>query len=156
MNSENKLRAFKDKVVFLVSSQHWEHIPVSKHHYAETLSGMGVQVYFITPPLPVFFKCGIRFNEIRKNLTVIDYHIPVPYFVKFKFRKLFDLLVHNALKKTLKKTGKPNFLSNFDNETFFSQEYLFKDSFNIFQPVDAYTPKRSLRQFCKVFRRSLL
>ena len=58
---------FSDKRILIISPEPWDHIPVSKHHYARKLAKLGNRVYFLNPP-------GQQ-NSLREDggVVVVDY-----------------------------------------------------------------------------------
>lgn len=59
---------FKGKNILVISTESWDHIPVSKHHYSIELATSGAVIYFLNPPSA---KEGI--HESAPGLFVIDY-----------------------------------------------------------------------------------
>ncbi|WP_456460901.1 glycosyltransferase [Reichenbachiella sp.] len=57
----------KNKSILIISPESWNHIHVSKHHYAKSLSTSN-KVYFLNPP-----SNQDRVNEISEHLHVVDY-----------------------------------------------------------------------------------
>lgn len=79
------------KKILLVSPEPWDHIFVSKHHYALTLAQRGNWVYFLNPP--VKNRSPIVKKSEHNNLFVVEY----AGFIKgFRFLPFFirKLLVH--------------------------------------------------------------
>ncbi len=60
---------FNDKNILIISTESWDHIPVSKHHYSIELAKNGARVYFLNPPSAKneIFPQGIP------NLFVLNY-----------------------------------------------------------------------------------
>lgn len=110
---------------------------VSKHHYAMSLAKHSNHVYFLNPPQFKLGKNKTEINLVQDRLYVVTLSFPLPKFVKFKLRPLYDYVVKTALKK-LSKHIDPEVLWNFDNNTYFKYESIFKECFKIFHPVDAY------------------
>lgn len=132
--------SLRGKKIFLISPQHWDSNKISKHHYAETLINNGNIVYFINPIAYGFFP-KINIHKQADTLNIVTITIPLPKIAKFKFRFAFDHMVNKGFKKLLFLEGVPDILWNFDNETYFSYESLFKKSIKIFHPVDMIVKK---------------
>src|SRR5690606_833073 len=89
---------FKDKNVLIISPEPWDHIFVSKHHYAIHLAQRGNKVFFLNPPGD--------YEKIEKteivNVSCVYYksfisglrYFPSSlkrYFIRSKFKRLQDL-----------------------------------------------------------------
>jgi hypothetical protein len=74
------------KKIIIFSPQPWYHINVSKHHYALELSKKN-RVYFFTAPS----KFGVSSNcfPVNELLSVYEYQIPFPRFLRFKLYGLY-------------------------------------------------------------------
>ncbi len=129
---------FTDKTIFLITPQPWKSNGVSKHHYAQTLAKNGNTVYYIDPPIRGRFNGSISFKEIKNELHLVSIFVPIPNWMRFKFPRLYSKLVRYQFKRLIAKVGIPDILWNFDNETYFEYEDLFKESFRIFHPVDQF------------------
>lgn len=95
-------------------------------------------MYFINPPLRVIGKSSLTIEPIGDGLNLVTPTLPIPDWVRFKLRGVYDRLVTRKFRKLIKTTGKPDILWNFDNETYFKQEALFRDITRIFHPVDHF------------------
>ncbi len=61
---------FVQKKVLIISPESWEHIPVSKHHYAKALARNGNQVFFLNPPSQ---QNAIHENASYPGVWIVDY-----------------------------------------------------------------------------------
>lgn len=118
------------KVILLISPEPWDHIFVSKHHYANTLADLGNQVFFLNPP-------GKRWRAsfVKHNLNVIDYTEPIPgirFLPGFLQAFLFWFRI-KLIEKRLRQ--KIDIIWNFDPSRFF-QLALLTDTFRIAHLVD--------------------
>ena len=123
----------KNKKILIISPQDWDSIKLSKHHYALTLSKLNNCVYFLNP-----IKSGV-YSKITKNkeVNVIDFKIPLPYFFKFKFKYLFNLILSQYFKFWIKiKKIKFDIIWDFDNTSQFNNYSIFKNAVKIWHPVD--------------------
>ncbi|MDA9313029.1 hypothetical protein N9Q47_05495, partial [Vicingaceae bacterium] len=93
-----------DKTIFILSPQDWEHIKVSKHHYAMALAYRGNDVYFVNPPQKGLKYLLIKKIKVQKNLTIVNHSLWFPYNLKFHFTSLFKFLlrIHIFRLKSLK------------------------------------------------------
>lgn len=123
----------KNKTILIISPQNWDSIKLSKHHYALTLSKLNNCVYFLNP-----IKSGF-YSKITKNegVNVIDFKIPLPYFLKFKFNYLFNQLLSQYFNIWIKiKNLKFDIIWDFDNTLQFNNYSIFKNAIKIWHPVD--------------------
>lgn len=58
---------FTKKRILLISPEPWDHIAVSKHHYAKKLATMGNSVFFLNPP------GAINSSRYDGDVVVVDY-----------------------------------------------------------------------------------
>jgi hypothetical protein len=61
----------RGKNILLISPEHWDHIYVSKHHYAIHLANRGNVVFFLNPPST--FNSNRVSPTSYPNLSSIDY-----------------------------------------------------------------------------------
>lgn len=96
---------FENKVVYIFSPQPWNYLQISKHHYARALARRN-EVYFITPPAN---GSGFDFTleMVQKGLEVVQYTIPVPWFLRVKFPALYKAILRFYLSRLLRKHLKP-------------------------------------------------
>jgi hypothetical protein len=123
------------KVILIISPQPWNFIHISKHHYALELCKNNNIVYFLNPPTKIS-KITINKNNEVENLYIIDYYINCPYWLRFKIKFLFDLLMRIQIKQILNELPqKPNIVWSFE-PNLFSNLKLFKTNIIIYHPVD--------------------
>ncbi len=85
---------FRNKTILLISPQPWDHIAVSKHHYAAELGRRGNRVYFLEPPRER--RAGgieLRPAVDAANVTIVRYHPGVPFALRFHARPVFDAVM---------------------------------------------------------------
>lgn len=63
------MRYLVDRNILIISSEPWDHIPVSKHHYARTLASRN-RVFFLNPPSN---REMVTCPAASENLRVVDY-----------------------------------------------------------------------------------
>lgn len=123
------------KNILIISPQEWNSIKLSKHYYAIELSNLNNKVFFLNP-----IKTGLysSVKNVDKNLWIIDFKLPIPYFFKFKLRFIYDFFLSTFFKFFLKiKKINPQIIWDFDNTNQFNNYSIFKNSIKIFHPVDA-------------------
>ena len=120
------------KNILLISPEPWEHVFVSKHHYAINLATRGNFVYFLNPPTRKF--C-VEKTEIQ-NLYSLQY----PGFLR-GLRFLPSIIQRQQIKKTFSKlqalcSVKFHVIWSFDNSVFFDFSALPENVIRISHIVD--------------------
>lgn len=128
---------FRDKQIIILSPQSWNHIHVSKHHYAKELAILN-KVYFISAPLTKFgWKYKWYSPEKNPNLEVLDFKIPLVNRIKFYWPALYRKIVKRRLFTILKeRAGYANICIDFGCYAEFDTLKNFPAHFKIFFPVD--------------------
>jgi glycosyltransferase involved in cell wall biosynthesis len=121
-----------NKVILLISPEPWNHIFVSKHHYAISLASSGNHVYFLNPPSKKF---SIE-KSYYENLFVVDY-CGFPKGIRF-YPKFFQTIIVSSLFNRIENKCETNFdiVWSFDNSVFFDFSFLPKQTIKISHIVD--------------------
>lgn len=122
------------KTIFILSPQEWDHIHVSKHHYAKELAKRGNFVYFVNPPERGLKYPFIKTNEVEKNLTVVNHSLWFPYDLKFHAFSLFKLLLRFQIFRLRILVKKIDLVWSFT--ALYSNPRLFKSAKVIYHQVD--------------------
>lgn len=93
-----------NKRILIISSENWDHIKISKHHYALELSENN-SVYFLNPPTKDLKYLSFTEKKINSNLVVLENSLFFPYVTKFHFPALFDFLLKLHIKRINKNIG---------------------------------------------------
>lgn len=106
--------SFQGKKILIISPEPWNHLFVSKHHYALVLSKLNAHVYFLNPP-----STRLSIHKVSDSLKVVDYRAS---FIGLRFLPpcLVSLLTRNEflrLQKQLEATF--DIIWNFDPSRFF-------------------------------------
>jgi len=128
------------KVIFIISYENWGKMLMSKHHYAIELGKVGNQVYFINhPDKRKEFKRG----EVKvqatdsENVSVVRHRLVHPYFLKFKFKLLYNFLTSFHIRNILKTVGRlPDVVWSFDTGNTLPLKYFPASAIKIYMPVD--------------------
>lgn len=106
-----------------MSPQNWNHLFVSKHHYAIELAKMGNRVYFVTPP-SAFPNFTIKLKQAPSydNLTLVEfgYLLPFPLFLKYQLTAIFRIQLNWIIKRIKKKIDSIDEIWNFNPSIFFN------------------------------------
>lgn len=113
---------------------------MSKHHYAIKLGELGNKVYFINHPDN---RHELKRGEIRviatdsKNVFAVNHRLLHPYFFKFKYNRLYNILTGFHIKKIIKTIGVyPDIVWSFDTGNTLPLKSFKKSGLRIFMPVD--------------------
>ena len=133
-------RVLTNKTILIISPQCWNHVFVSKHHYALTLAEMGNKVYFLNP-IDIAnpnSKEKITIEQLpeNENLFCVNHTLYFPYKLKFHSISIFHWLMYFHIKKILKQINKPlDIVWSFDLGNYFPLKML-PAKYKIFHPVD--------------------
>jgi hypothetical protein len=129
-----------NKIIFIISYENWGKMLMSKHHYAIELGKAGNKVYFINHPDK---RKELKRGEVKveqtasQNVMVVRHRLFHPYFLKFKFSLLYNLLTARHVRKILKSIGsKPDIVWSFDTGNSLPLKYFPDSAIKIFMPVD--------------------
>lgn len=125
---------FLDKKILIISPQPWDHISISKHHYALELAALGNKVYFLNPPVKKGKQQGIELEEVNANLSVVHNSLSFSYKLKFHLFALFNLLMRFHAKKIQKHLPKIDIVWSF--ASLYTNLNLFDADLNIYHQVD--------------------
>ena len=132
----------KQHSIAVISNEPWNEVWFSKQHYANELSKMGFDTYFINAPTkwrPLnLFSFSIKSNETtRPNLIVLEYvnNFPLKIFPRF-FLHLNDFFNSWKLKKAIG-TEQPVIWWQFDPFRFVNV-YFFRSIKRIYHVVDPF------------------
>lgn len=139
----------KNKSILLISPQPWQHIQVSKHHYAIKLAERGNKVYFLNPPSTEYEERYTAYENLRE----LDYggFWPGLHYLPAWMRKINQRRVFRRLAKLVGTTF--DIIWSFDNSVFYDFDCFPKASLTISHIVDLnqeFQHKRasSSAQFC--------
>lgn len=121
-----------NKNILLISPEPWDHIFVSKHHYAICLGRAGNSVYFLNPPTKSF-----RVKESGyQNVYIVDYK-GFPKGLRFYPRRLQKLLIKQVYRKLQKLCSEIfDIVWSFDNSIFYNFSALPENTIKISHIVD--------------------
>lgn len=131
---------FKGQVVFIISYENWGKMLMSKHHYAIELGKLGNKVYFINHPDK---RRELKRGQINISLTesenvfAVSHRLIHPYFLKFRYTWLYDLLTGYHIRKIVKAVGtSPDVVWSFDTGNTLPLKSFSKAAVRILMPVD--------------------
>lgn len=124
----------KGKTILIISSEKWNDLRLSKHHYAEELAARGNEVFFLNPPESIYRRPVIT-REINERLKVIDFntHVKGERFIPLRLLNIVRRIQAQKIQKSFKK--KIDIVwSFFPNQ--FHDLHVFNATQYIFHPVD--------------------
>lgn len=122
--------------ILIISPQKWGIMHVAKHHYARCLAEEGNYVFFLEPP--IFGKpWSLEIKPLDLvSIQIVTFSCPIPFFLRFKFRKVYDLLIHFYVKKILKTINLTfDIVWSFESNLY-SNLAIFSGRRTIYHPVD--------------------
>jgi glycosyltransferase involved in cell wall biosynthesis len=126
------------KVIYLVSTEYWGTMFVSKHHYALQLAAKGNRVYFIEPPSLQYKKVQVKPYKEESNVFIVSYK-PVMRGQRFLPKAIYSLLIRWQISILKRAIGQePDIVWCFDNFKFNNLTW-FKAQKTIFHAVDFVT-----------------
>jgi len=123
-----------NKNIVIFSPQPWNHIYVSKHHYALALAKQN-NVWFISAPEK---KAGaIKIQTCEGSLHIIHYNFWLPERIKFKMPYLYKKVLSQHIAKIIARVaGQVDVCIDFGCYQFFDNLDFIDASHKIFFPVD--------------------
>lgn len=96
----------RNKRILIISTESWDHIKLSKHHYALELANLGNQVFFLNPPTKELATVNFSEKNIHKNLTIVRNRLFFPFRIRKYSKSLFNYLMRFQVKKINRHFGK--------------------------------------------------
>jgi glycosyltransferase involved in cell wall biosynthesis len=135
-SSDSSRSFFRDKRVLLISPQPWNHIHVSKHHYALELARRGNTVYFLEPPCDDIRSIQVVRVPGQERIHVVRYRPQFPFKIRFHARPFFDFLIRSLIRQIRKSLGEPIDVVWCFEFNLFSNLRRFGADVAIYHPVD--------------------
>lgn len=130
-----------EQLVFVISNEQWGKQWFIKHHYANELSSLGYEVYFINPvsswSLFDLWDRKLYLEKINENLTVVSYKnfLPVRIFPRL-ITKINDYVVSRTLSSQIQK-NRNVIVWQFDPFRF--SYNFFQNAFKLYHISDHYS-----------------
>lgn len=136
LTNDTQPRWLTGKRILLVSPQPWDHLPISKHHYAEVLAKRNV-VAFLQPPVLSLAPGTLVLSESgTKDITLLSWTPRTPKRLRFHAYTLYTWLISREAKRIARAMGgAPDLLWCFDFNTFPDLRSFQADRV-IYHPVD--------------------
>jgi hypothetical protein len=129
----------KNKIILIISPQSWGNMFLAKHHYAIALAKYGNEVYFLNPPQDTKVGGGVEIvkSNVVESLYLIQHSLSFNYNIKFKFKKLFHLLMKYHVKKIEQKINKKiDIIWSFDLGDYYPFKFFSNNPFKLYNPID--------------------
>ena len=123
---------FRDQRILVVSPQPWNHIHLSKHHYALELARRDNEIVFLEPATK-----QSRLTEVPEasNVKVMQYEPAAPLWFRYHAKPVFRFFQQRQVQTILKAIGKVDVVWCFDFNAFLDLRE-FDAGLRIFHPVD--------------------
>ncbi len=125
------------KTVLLISPQPWDHIPVSKHHYALELASRGNRVFFLERPDPGR-PCAPTVTRLpdHPGVAIVRYRPWIPSAVRYHAARVLGGLLRREVRGILRALpAPPDVVWCFDPNAF-PDLAAFGAPLTIYHPVD--------------------
>src|SRR5260221_8692888 len=128
---------FENRTVLIISPQPWDHLLISKHHYALELAERGNLVFFLEPPNPqVSSRVQLREAPQNPRIRIISYRPAFPFVIRFHARPIYDRMILWQIRTLKAAISQPiDVVWSFDFNLF-SNLKAFGSRVRIFHPVD--------------------
>lgn len=132
----------RDRQILLISPQPWDHMPISKHHYAEAL-GQSNNVWFLNPPDWSMARGAIRQQETGvPGVTQVTWRPRLMRALRFHAYGLYQYWMGREARRLVRRlTDHLDLVWCFDFNTFPDLQAFSADR-AIFHPVDPLTQPR--------------
>lgn len=135
----------RDETILLISPQSWEHIAISKHHYARELARRGNRVFYLDPPVPdLAAPVTIEAISDTPGLSVVRYRPMIPLDLRFHARRVYNALLRLQTRRIRRAIAQPITVTWCFDTTLFTDLRLFGASLNIYHPVDTVHDPRQI------------
>jgi len=128
---------FENRTVLIISPQPWDHLFISKHHYALELAARGNRVIFLEPP-DTRAPSRVQMREASQNplIRIVTYRPAFPFVIRFHARPVYDRMILWQIRALKAAISEPiDVVWSFDFN-FFSNLRAFGSGLSIFHPVD--------------------
>ncbi len=128
---------FENQTVLIISPQPWDHLFISKHHYAMELAERGNRVFFLEPPdAKVSSRFQLREAPQNPLIRIVSYRPAFPFVIRFHARPVYDRMILWQIRWLKAAISEPiDVVWSFDFNLF-SNLKAFGAGLSIFHPVD--------------------
>jgi hypothetical protein len=123
--------------ILIISPQPWNHLQISKHHYALALVRLGHDVLFLEPPSPRVRNFDHKTKvQGHGNLSVLTYFSPKYINLRFHFPAYYSFFMNSYVRRLLRLVKfSPDLVWCFDTSLFPRIDKLGSQK-SIYHPVD--------------------
>ena len=134
-----------NKNILLISPQPWDHIFISKHHYAEELIKNNNRVFFLEPPSEdISMGVKVRKHKNLDNLFIVSWRAIFPRAIRFHLYSLYIFLMSLQVRLIKKKIDRPlDIVWSFDFNLYPDLRE-FGAKLAVFHPVDPLSNQRQI------------
>jgi glycosyltransferase involved in cell wall biosynthesis len=128
---------FENRTVLIISPQPWDHLLISKHHYALELATRGNRVFFLEPPdTDAPSRVTVRPAQQNPLIRIVHYRPAFPFVIRFHARPVYNRLILWQIRALKAAVREPiDVVWSFDFNLF-SNLRAFRPRLSLFHPVD--------------------
>jgi hypothetical protein len=135
----------RNKTILIISPQPWDHIAISKHHYASELAARNNTVYFLEPPNPeISCPVSIRTAKNQPRIEIISYRPSLLDKTRFHAYGLYKKIVKKRIRLITNQIPRSLDLVWSFEPNRFPDLREFKARRTIFHPVDPLCDRRQI------------
>ena len=143
--SNRQSGALRNKTILIISPQPWDHIAISKHHYANELAARNNTVYFLEPPNPeLSCPVSIRPSKDQPRTKIISYRPSLLDKTRFHAYGLYKQFVKKRVRLIMNQISRSLDLVWSFEPNRFPDLREFKARRTIFHPVDPLCGRRQI------------
>ena len=130
-------RTLRDKNILLISPQPWNHIALSKHHYAHELAARNNRVYFLEPPDRTLSDPITQRSAHREpKIQIVSYRPSLIHSMRFHAYQLYAALIKKHIRRITDHINRSLDVVWCFDPNLFPDLRAFKASCTLFHPVD--------------------
>ncbi|MEC8337994.1 MAG: glycosyltransferase [Planctomycetota bacterium] len=137
--------SLRNNTILLISPQPWDHIAISKHHYARELAARDNEVYFVEPPDPHLpSPLAVQTTDDDPRIHRVSYRPTLLDKMRFHAYSLYKRLIKRRIRYIQRHLPKPvDVVWSFDPNRF-PDLCQFDAHYTIFHPVDPLTNQHQI------------
>ena len=139
----------ENQSILLIAPQPWDHLHISKHHYAISLARQGNTVYYLEPP-DTTLSSEIEIAPVAEHagVWIVRYRPSFPFVLRFHARWIYDRLMQRQIRRIVETIARPiDVVWSFEFNLFTNLRD-FGAPLVVFHPVDPLTEPHQVNVAC--------